>query len=43
MSVIEDGYGSVSITNESKGDYDKKDGRNNAGIDDYFVLEVQVD
>lgn len=42
MSVTQDGYGLVSITNESKRDYDKKDRRNNDGIDNYFALEVQV-
>ena len=47
MSVIEDGYGVVSIANESKsesnGDYNTVDRKNNAGNDNYFTLEVQED
>ena len=47
MSVIEDGYGVVSMKSESKsernGDYNTVDRKNNAGNDNYFTLEVQED
>ena len=46
MSVIEDGYGVVSITSESNGDYNTVDRKNHAGNqqnDNYFTLEVQED
>ena len=50
ISVIEDGYGVVSMKSESKsegnGDYNTVGRNNNAGKkqnDNYFILEVQED
>ena len=45
MSVIEDGYGVVSVKSESNGDFNTADKQNarNEQNDNYFTLKVQED
>ena len=45
MSVIEDGYGVVSVKSESNGDFNTADRQNarNEQSDNYFTLKVQED